>query len=99
MLTAAQAQATSLTEEGAAWAEPPLTWHCDHWSPSPEHVHPCGVAVTKGSVEADIGQLASPHVLFFGGNGGEDDAVLGQPHVLSILLDIWLPHSWESQQP
>lgn len=89
-----------LTFRGRDWmgrAPPPLTWHRDHWSPSPEHIHPCGVAVTKGSVQADIGQLAPPHVLFFGSNRGEDDAVLGQAHVLGILLDIWLPHGWESQ--
>lgn len=76
-----------------------LTWHCDHWCASPEHIHASGVAITERRVKADISQLATSHMLLFWGNRGEDDAVGRQAHVLGILLDVGLTHSWEAQQP
>lgn len=76
-----------------------LTWHCDHWRASPKHVHASGVTIAEGRVEAYISQLATPHMLLFRGNGREDDAARRQAHVLGILLDVGLTHSWEAQQP
>lgn len=45
-----------------------ITWHSDHWSPSPQHIHASCVPIAKGSVQTNISQLPSPHMLFFGGN-------------------------------
>lgn len=79
------------------YTRPSLTWHRDHWGASPEHIHASGVTIAERCVKADISQLATPHMLLFRGNRGEDDAVDRQPHVLGILLDVGLTHSWEAQ--
>lgn len=57
------------------------------------------MAIAERRVKADIGQLATPYMLLFRGNRGEDDAVGRQAHVLGILLDVRLTHSREAQQP
>lgn len=57
------------------------------------------MAIAERSIEADISQLATPHMLFFRGNRGEDDAAGSQAHALGILLDVGLAHGREAQQP
>lgn len=81
--------------DGMLW----LTWHGDHGCAGPQHVHAGGVTVAERRVQADVGQLAAPHVLLFGGDGWEDDAAGGQAHVLGVLLDVGFAHGRETQQP
>lgn len=57
------------------------------------------MAIAERRVQADVCQLAPAHMLLFGGDRGEDDAVLGEPHVLCILLNVRFPHGRETQQP
>lgn len=76
-----------------------LTWHCDHGGAGPENIHACGVTVAQWGVQAHVRQLASPHVLLFGGYGGEDGAGAGQTHVLGVLLDVWLADGGETEKP
>ena len=48
------------------------------------------MAITQGRVQANIGQLAPPHVLLLGGDIREDDLAILQTELLGSNVDICL---------
>ena len=58
----------------------------------------CGVSIAQGRVKADIGQLATPHVLLLRRHVREDNLAVGEAHLLSGHQNVGLAHLRESEE-